>query len=259
VYKQELAGKIREAGYAAVLEITNGLNSERFASKCNEANWGKSYLHRCLKAEQQEQPEADSKIQIDSGVIFFKNESAISKSKYSLNFLYQLKELKRARSLQALEEVIKSDQTPPGVSALAECFFKLINYHSFPMERLFYPTDREIIDINRIMNANKILPEMPSVQEKYQEAVRHVKGRVLESYISLLCSQLMRSPQPTIIQKQEYEHNGHVVDIDLIIIGDKDTIRKTLLNSHDLKRFETTKKDKEHTIRYSHQLAMHRR
>jgi hypothetical protein len=259
VYKQELADKIREAGYAAVLEITNGLNSERFSGKCNEAKWGKSYLRRCLKTEQQEQHEDDSKIHIDSGVIFLKNEGAIGKSKYSLDFLYQLKELKRDRSLQALEAVIKNDQTSPGVKVIAERFFQLVNYHSFPLERLFYPNKEEIKDITRIMNDNKILPVMPSIPDIYQETIRHVKGRVLEDYVSILCSQLMCSPPLTIVQRHEYEHKGHIVDIDLIIIGDKDVIRKALINSHDLKRFQTTRKDKESPLRYSYKFSMPRR
>jgi len=248
VYRHELAEKIREAGYAAVIEITNGLNSERFAGKCSEARWGKAYLKRCINAMQEE-----SKVHIDSGVIFFKNEAAIGKSKHSLDFLYQLKELKRDRSLKALESVITNEDSPPLLITHAEKIFQIVNNHGMPLEHIFYPKRDEMDIICQLWH------RMPTHPEAYQDSIRHIKGRVLEEYVAILCNNVMRSSPPIIVKRHEYEHRGHLVDMDLILIGDQDMIRKTLGNSHDLKRFETKRKEKEPTVRYSVGLAMPRR
>lgn len=255
MYRPQLTGLIRERGYAAVIEITNGLNSERFAGKCSEAKWGKSYLRRCLQAAQKESPDNEEpKVHLDSGVIFFKNESAISKSKYSLDFLYQLKDLKRDRSLQALELIMREeDCIHPDVISQARQMSRLVNNQGIPLERIFYPGTQDIEMLRSLW------ADLPDNTNDYQDVIRQTKGRVLENYVELLCSQVMRASAPTVIKRHEYEHKGHTIDMDLIIIGDRDEIRKALGNSHDLKRFETKRKEKEPPMRYSPQLAMPRR
>lgn len=255
MYRHQLTELIRERGYAAVIEVTNGLNSERFAGKCSEAVWGKAYLRRCLKSLQEEKKdEEEPKVHLDAGVIFFKNEAAIGKSKYSLDFLYQLKELKRDRSLQALE-LIMGEEGPvhPDVISQARQMSRLVNNHGIPLERIFYPKIQDF-DMMRALWA-----DLPSNLNDYQDVIRKTKGRVLENYVELLCQQTIRTASPCIVKRHEYEHKGHTIDMDLIIVGDRDAIRKSLLNSHDLKRFETKRKEKEQPLRYSPQLAMPRR
>lgn len=253
MYRHQLTELIRERGYAAVIEITNGLNSERFSGKCSEAKWGKSYLRRCLQAAQKENPdEEEQKIHLDTGVIFFKNESAISKSKYSLDFLYQLKELKRDRSLHALE-LIMAEETPPEIVSQARSMYNLVNNKGIPLERIFYPQQNDFEVLKELWSSTLMHTD------DYQDAIRQTKGRVLENYVELLCRQIIQTTNPCIVKRHEYEHKGHLIDIDLILIGDKDTIRRALGNSHDLKRFETKRKEKEPPFRYSPQLALPRR
>ena len=242
--KQELADRIREAGHATVIEITNGLAAEwensgqRFSSKVRQALNGKGYLRRISGAE------------IGTGIVFFKNEAAITNRKYSLDFLFQLKELKRDRSLKALEEVMACDDG--ALRALAEKFYTLIG-EGIPMEKVFYPSEQELARFN------KIVPHLPGSVDGYSEAIRKIKGLAMEEYIKLACKSLMTLPEDAIVHRHPYEHKEHPVDIDLILILPPEQVARAMRNSHDFKEHSTVKKEKEPPARYAPHIAYMRR
>lgn len=232
MYKQELADKIREAGYAAVIEVTNGLYADRFKGKVREACWGQRYLRNLTFKE----------TEIDAGVIFLRNEGAIGKSKESLDFLYQLKGLKRDRSIQALEAVLSSDKSTQDLIAIAGKFHALVG-RGFPLEQIFYPHKTDLPQFAEHVN-------LPTNVEEYHEAIHGVKGRILEEYIRILCQKMLpEMPEDAFVLRHEYESHGHQLDIDLIIIGEKERIRKGMHNSHDLREFSTTRREKEPMFR----------
>jgi len=236
VNKQELADRIREAGHATVIEITNGLAAEweesgqRFSSKVRQTLNGQGHLRRISEAE------------IGKGIVFFKNEAAITNRKYSLDFLFQLKDLKRDRSLRALEEVMASDER--ALRGLAEKFYTLVS-EGIPMEKVFYPSEQELARFN------KIVPHLPGSVDGYSEAIRKIKGLAMEEYIKLSCKTLMALPEDAIVHRHPYEHKEHPVDIDLILILPPEQVARAMRNSHDFKEHTTVKKDKEQPLRYA--------
>lgn len=241
MYKQELADKIREAGYAAVIEVTNGLYADRFKGKVREACWGQRYLRSITGKE----------AEIDAGVIFLRNEGAVGRSKESLDFLYQLKGLKRDRSINALEAVLSSEKSTQDMIAVAGKFHALV-LRSFPLEQLFYPQKNDLRQFSEHV-------KLPTNIEEYHEAIHGVKGRILEEYIKIMCQKILSEmPEEAFVLRHEYEAHGHQLDMDLVIIGESERIRKGLHNSHDLREFTTVRRDRESMFRLP-KLALPRR
>ena len=240
-----LAELIRERGYAAVIEVTNGLHIDSFSDKVREAGSGKAHLKRILR-ECQARSINEEKTCVEAGVIFFKHEDAVNNTKNELDFLYQLKSLKQQRAATALEAITSDNTAPKLTRCWAERILALAET-GIALDRIFYPSPADIEEFS------KVIPDLPTNPDEYQSTISRAKGRMLEEYIAKLCTHIIPDAKTEYIMRHVYTRDERTLDIDLIIIGDKDVIKKSLLNSHDLREIPINKRVKDAPRRYAQQ------
>ncbi len=240
--------------YVLSLEVTNGLDRNQFAYKVGEALSGKKHLRKLA-----DNPDTE----VESGLIFTRNEEAINSRRYALDFLYQIKEFKQSRAQHALaqasqqKELIYTLQLRPGndrprFNDISSAMYELVRTGT-PLENIFYPDERQLAVFR------KQFPQLhlPERVHGYNHAISDVKGVVLEEYVKLFCKDVMPS-DTEIFARHNYKWKGHRRDIDIILAGDKDRIIEGLRNAKDLREFNTEqKRQKDKFFRPSFNPAFH--
>lgn len=210
--------------YVLSLEVTNGLGGREFGFKVNEALWAKQYLQRMAPAE------------IETGLIFVRNENAINGRRSDLDFLGQIQNFKQIRSLGALESALTSQRIEGRAVDIIHAFDDSVR-NGKPLNRLFYPSDQEMREFLQRFAGLGIEPDI----RKYYAAISDVKGVVLEEYTRLFLKE--RIPSAEIISGQEYSKGERTIDIDHIVIGKKEEIKAALLNPKEIKAYRTIEKE----------------
>lgn len=210
--------------YVLSLEVTNGLGRREFGFKVNEALWAKQYLQCMAPAE------------VETGLIFVKNEKTINERRYDLDFLGQIQNFKQVRSLGALESALASQRIEGRAVDIVHAFNDAVK-NGKPLNKLFYPSDQEMREFLQGFAGLGIEPDI----RKYHAAISDVKGVVLEEYTRLLLKE--KSPNAEIISGHAYSRRGKHIDIDHIVIGKKEEIKAALLNPKEIRAHSTIEKE----------------
>lgn len=206
--------EIEKAGYCAVIEVTNGLSKNQLEKKLEQTKDAKEHVSFYINTP------------VDAGIVFYNNPKAKQYHGHDLDFLCQFDHFERDLAKEALKQAEREEDGT---------MLKRINIaheEGMSLNQLFYPTNRHFQKYLHLTGSSKT---QPRTMEKYLRRIANIKGVTLEIYTAFYLLSLL--PDARIARRLKYSENDRQRrDIDIIIYGDKDDIRKELSDKFNFKQ-----------------------
>ena len=217
---EQLEQQIRQYGFCAVVEVTNGygLSKSGIEDKIDQAVRGRDFLCGLTK----------NSVPIYTGLIFFRNRKVLNFQNKDLDFLLQMKGYEKEKSLEALERT-ESRLKEEGNRRITNDLITLVKQGA-NLEGLFYPKNWQTF--------RTAFPALASVHspEEYMDLIGHVKGSVLEEYNKIILGETISNAAIYGPLKHAWRTGKGLtkrkLEMDIVIAGAQNDVMRGLNNKH---------------------------
>jgi hypothetical protein len=215
----QLEQQIRQYGFCAAIEVTNGINISKcvkpggrfgkLEDKARQARRGRRYLS-----------EVNRNADVDAGILAFRTQNIerAHAADYKIDFIYRIRGYEQERAEKALIRVVGMEM-PKLDGQLAAALLLHVRLGE-DLETLIYPENWK-----SFKEAFPALARNCWSPEQYRRDLQHVKGWVLEQYARLLCADAM----PGVLVAGPWRYSPYH-DIDITLAGSRETIYAGLNN-----------------------------
>jgi hypothetical protein len=220
IIQPDLEQLLRENEFCAVIEVCNGISPRKIGEKAFQARLAREHIRK-----------TSPYIAVIAGILAFRTRlSETDTSTYGLDFIRQIPSYEPLHAEQVLKSMT-GPETPPRERHIANVLLALVR-RGEPLEQLLYPARwRQFRRKFPFLAGNCRSPE------QYCTYIQNAKGEILQRYALRHCAEAV--PEATAIGPYSFTKKGFHRDIDIALIGDRETIMTELNDPRYFRKAET--------------------
>jgi hypothetical protein len=204
----KLEQQIRQHGFCAVIEVTNGISRKGIQAKVDQARRGRDFIEGLVKGA----------VPVQTGLVFYRNRNVLEIEGEGIDFIAQIQEYDRQLAAEALRQIQTHDHVYDHDRAIAQAFLQLLQ-EGRDLEETLYPTKETWQKFKQ--RHPQLTAGLPDKDQRkgYHDKISKVKGLLLPEYTARAIERNLR--EAIVRRELQYSHRG---EIDIAVIGPQDWV-----------------------------------